>query len=69
MRRTIKTIALFLIFMIFLMPLYAQADSFTFNVTADKTQVDPGEEVVITLNLSDIDAGELGINTVEATLS
>ena len=69
MRRTIKIVAIIMIFMIFLMPIYVQADSFKFNAISDKTQVQPGEEVVITLNLSDIDAGELGINTVEATLS
>lgn len=69
MRKTIKIGVIILILMVFLMPVYVQADSFKFNATADKTQVQPGEEVVITLNLSDIDAGELGINTVEAKLS
>ena len=69
MRKTIKIILSILILMVFFIPLYVQADSFKFNATADKTKVEPGDEVVITLKLSDINAGELGINTVEAILS
>ena len=54
---------------IFLVPSFAQADSFNFVVEADKYEVEPGETVIVALKLKDIDAGDLGINTVEGMLS
>ena len=54
--------------MVFILPINVQADSFTLNVVADKTSVKPGETVELTLQLANIDAGNLGINTLECTL-
>ena len=44
------------------------ASSFTFNAHADKTEVTPGEEVIVEMNVSDIDMGKYGINVVEGIL-
>lgn len=44
------------------------ASSFNFTATPNLKEVAPGEEVLITLKVSDIDAGEEGINVVETNL-
>ena len=61
-------IIVFLISIIFMIENYSYASSFKFNAEADKTEVDPGEEVTIELNVSEIDMGEHGINVVEGYL-
>lgn len=47
---------------------YSEASSFSFNAQADKTEVTPGEEVIVEMSISDIDMGEYGINVVEGIL-
>lgn len=42
--------------------------SFRFNVSATKTEVKPGEQTEISMEISEIAVGELGINAVEAVL-
>ncbi|MBP3255339.1 MAG: hypothetical protein J6M60_02470 [Clostridia bacterium] len=44
------------------------ADSFTLTATPDKSSLKPGDEVEITLKISDINAGTNGINALEAKL-
>ena len=44
------------------------AGTYKFTATADKTNVKPGDEVLISLKISDINAGSDGINVVETTL-
>ena len=44
------------------------ASTYKFSATADKTTVKPGDEVLISLKVSDINAGSDGINVVETTL-
>lgn len=67
MRRTSKILFITFILLL-LLTVTVKADSFKFNVTANKTSLKPGDTVEINLNLSDIDAGDLGINTLEAVL-
>ena len=69
MKRVIGICLMFFIIAIFIVPNFAQADSFNFTVEADKDEIKQGETVTLSLKLSDIDAGELGINTVEGKLS
>ena len=45
-----------------------QAAGFSFLTKANATTVKPGDTVTIDLSVADIDAGELGINTIEAVL-
>ena len=47
---------------------YSEASSFRLIARADETEVIPCQEVTISLNLSDIDMGEHGINVVEGYL-
>ena len=48
---------------------YVYASSFNFNATASKTTVKPGEEVVVSIKILDIeDVNDLGINAIEAIL-
>lgn len=47
---------------------YVQAAGFSFLTEASATTVEPGDTVTIDLSVADIDAGELGINTIEAVL-
>jgi len=68
MKKKLKILFIILILTIFLLPVSVQANSFKLNVQANKTTVKPGETVEISLNLSDINAGELGINTVEGVI-
>lgn len=45
-----------------------EATGFNFIATPNRTTIQKGDMVQINLNLTNIDAGELGINTVECTL-
>lgn len=47
---------------------YSEASDFSFKAEADKIEVEPGEEVIIEMKISDINMGEHGINTVEGNL-
>ena len=46
----------------------ANAASFTFKAEANKTEAKPGDEIVISMGISNIDMGDLGINAIEGTL-
>lgn len=67
MKKTVKLLII-TILLLLLLPVTVKADSFNLNVTANKTSLKPGDTVEINLNLSNINAGELGINTLEAVL-
>lgn len=69
MKKTQKILLSIIVIIAMLIPNCVLADSFAFKATADKSSAKGGETVTITLGVSDIDAGELGINTVEAMLS
>lgn len=45
-----------------------QATSFNLGVTPDKESIAPGEELEITLDISNINLGDEGINTIEGML-
>lgn len=47
----------------------AQTHTFKANASTDVENLKPGEEVTVTLSVSDIDMGENGINVIEGTLS
>lgn len=66
--KKISKILLIALFILAVCQATVKADSFKFNVKANKDSLKPGDTVEINLNLSDIDAGDLGINTLEATL-
>lgn len=70
MKKLIKTILFTIIVfaVIVVTNSQVQADSFNLTVSADKQYVAQGETVTINLRLNNIDAGELGINTLEAKL-
>lgn len=42
--------------------------SFKFKVTANKTEAKAGDEIIVSMEISDIDMGELGINAIESVL-
>lgn len=46
----------------------ANTGTFNLTTTASKTELKPGEEVTITVGISDINVGENGINTVEGKI-
>lgn len=68
MKKSCKILFIVLILMVLLLPIQVKAASFKFTVTPSKTNVKPAETVELTLAISDIDAGEYGINTVEGIL-
>lgn len=68
MKKVVKSLFITAILLVFLLPVTVKADSFNLNVKANKTSLKPGDTVEINLNLSNINAGELGINTLEAVL-
>ncbi len=68
MKKSLKILVSILIIVSILIPTQVQADSFKLQATANKSNVKAGETVTITLKLADIDAGELGINTIESYL-
>lgn len=47
---------------------YVKASGFEFLAKANTTKLEPGDTITIDLSIADIDAGELGINTIEAVL-
>lgn len=44
------------------------AMSWKFQVSADKTEARPGDNVYVSMKISDIDMGDLGINAIESIL-
>lgn len=65
-----KCIILFLLVttLIALLSNYSYASSYKFTAEANKTTVNPGDEVKINLEISDINVPSNGINVVETTL-
>lgn len=63
-----KIIIPFCIFFVILLSYTSYASNYTFTANANKTTVNPGDEVTISLKVSDIEAGKNGINVVETTL-
>ena len=67
-------LSIILIVCIVLIGSIVQADStnntssFNARITANQTEVKPGEEVTVTLSIYNIDMGNYGINTVETTI-
>lgn len=68
MKKIFKLLIITTLLLAFLLPVTVKADSFNLNVTSNKTSLKQGDTVEINLNLSNINAGELGINTLEAVL-
>ncbi len=68
-KKTIEMLILILTIIAILMPTHVNANSFKLNATANKNTIKEGETVTITLKLSNIDVGTLGINTVEGMIS
>lgn len=66
--KKVSKVLLVTIFLIGIFTVTVNADSFKFNVKANQTSLKPGDTVEINMNISDIDAGDLGINTLEAIL-
>ena len=67
MKRKIGVL-IFIIVMIIGIANYSQASSFNLDISADKTEIEAGEEIEINVKLTNIDMGEKGINIVEGTL-
>ena len=64
-----KKIVISILFIsVFLLSYCTYASSFKFTATPEIIAVKPGDEVSVTLKISDIDAGNEGINVVETTL-
>lgn len=69
MTKTKKTIVSFAILVIMISSIsFVKASSFKFNAKAQEEIVNPGDEVIIDMDVSDIDAGKEGINAVEMFL-
>lgn len=70
MKKEKKVLLVFIIAMISCMVIskIVYAMSFKFNVSSNKTEVKPGEEITVSIKISDIDMGENGINAIESTL-
>ena len=61
-------ISFLIIFSVLLLSFSSYASSFNFTLTPNESSVKPGDEISITLTISDINAGQYGINAVETTL-
>lgn len=61
-------ISFFVIFSTLLFSCISYASSYTFTVNPTEALVKPGDEISISLKVSDINAGLYGINAVETTL-
>lgn len=61
------TVCIMLI-LIISMAINVKASSFTFTAKAQKEIVNPGDEVIIDMNISNINAGSEGINVIETSL-
>lgn len=69
MKKSSKVVGVFLIILIasiLIGKVYAL--SFKFKVTANKTEAKAGDEIIVSMEISDIDMGELGINAIESIL-
>lgn len=63
-----KIIISLLVLSTLLLSCVSYASTYKFTATPDKTTVHPGDEVIILLKISDINAGSNGINVVETSL-
>lgn len=68
MKKLKKLFLLIVLISILGMTNFVYASSFKFTINASSNTLKPGDTVVIGLNISNIDAGESGINTIEAVL-
>ena len=68
MKKTRKIFVGIIAFLLVLSLSFVYASNFSFTLSSDKTTLKPGDTVKISLNISDIDVGESGINTIEAVL-
>ena len=67
--KKIKQVFLLIIFVgILMFDNCVNASSFNFIASTDATSIEPGDTVKIEFSVSNIDAGETGINTIEAVL-
>lgn len=66
--KKISKIALLILLIMFFSIGNVHAAGFSFLTSASASTVKPGDTVTIDLSVADIDAGELGINTIEAVL-
>lgn len=62
------TLVFFCILIIFTITTKVYSSSFNFNVQSNTKYLKPGETVVITMKVSNIDIEQPGINTLEAFL-
>ena len=63
-----KIIISLLVLSTLLLSCVSYASTYKFTATPDKTTVHPGDEVIILLKISDINAGSNGINVVETSI-
>ena len=68
--RSLKLFSSVVIIMIVLFSFAGQVNASSFNVeiNSDKTTIEPGEEIIVTFGVTDVDMGENGINVLEGTL-
>lgn len=69
MRKKINYIVLFTILLIGILATSVFAYSFTVSLTPSATTVAPGKELIVTLKVSNIDAGSQGISAVSGVLT
>lgn len=72
MKNKIKILAIMEIMILMIISLIttvtASSETFNVTITANKTELKPGEEITITVGVSDINMGENGINTLEGKI-
>ena len=61
-------ISFFIIFSTLLFSCLSYASSYTFTASPNESSVNPGDDISISLKISDINAGPYGINAIETTL-
>ena len=68
MKRKVRIISIIFLITMLIITTNVKADSFKFIAEADKTQVNTGDTITIEFGVSNINAGESGINAIEAML-
>ena len=68
MKKKINLVILFTILLIGLMVTSVFAFSFTASLTPSATTVAPGKELIVTLKVSNIDAGDKGLSAISGVL-
>ena len=69
MKKKISFIVLFTVLLVAMLVTTAFAYSFTVSLTPSSTTVAPGKEFIVTLKVSNIDAGDSGISALSGVLS